>query len=76
MVVPDIIIHVKSYNECNPDVHEYGNVIQVCGDVVLNLSPMAISREHVGFSIKEEECNDIRFMNKSNVCRLHILNTC
>ena len=63
VAVPNmIIIHVQSHSQCNQDAAMYGNVIKFHRDAVFKHSQMARSRKHGGLFIKNDECNDSRFV--------------
>ena len=52
----------QSHSDCNQYAAKYGNTIQACVGTIFELLPTASHRKCGGFSLKEESCNDSKFI--------------
>ena len=56
------IIHMQSLGSFNQDATEYRNTVQACIGTKFTYSPVANNRKHRGLLLKEEGCNNSKFI--------------
>ena len=63
MTVYDVsIIHMQGHIYCIQDAAEYGNVIQTCRSAIFEDHQWKAVESMHGFTLKEQGCNDSRFI--------------